>query len=156
MFTPRKVTRAQTAERASLRDLLPGGALAVGALAWTVVLALAVCSFVFSDQVLDWVMRHEALSLVGLAVPAALGGLVWWHSGKATTPAELPWRWVAPLAVLFALGLFIVDAGFHERDHGLIEQYCKYGAVSQAQVDGCIDPRQLDLARVPEPLPMPN
>jgi len=53
-----------------------------------------------------------------------------------------------PIAVVLAFGVFEgAFVGAQDHEHGYIADYCKYGAVSQAQLDGCrrhVDSRDIE------------
>ena len=56
-----------------------------------------------------------------------------WRSGDLWLPGRL-----VPFAVILYFGVFYgAYDGARQHEHGVIADYCKYGAVSQAQLDGC-------------------
>lgn len=79
--------------------------------------------------------RYEE-SLVLLGVAAAV--LVAAHF---LTGAELDknLKWLVPIGLLLAFLAFGVYGGHRDRQHGFISDYCKYGAVSDAQLEHCLD-----------------
>lgn len=98
------------------------------------------------DEIKELGLRHPMQAAVGLTGLLALGAAVWY--GYLRSPAS---PWMIAVGVLWVLVAFSVYSGYNGRDGGsYIGDYCGYGAVSQAQLDGClenVDERRIDRAR---------
>jgi hypothetical protein len=105
--------------------------------AWTVLLAGGFWFFAAyaSDWLADAGLRHtgDAAAVLGVA---AVGGAAAWYGYFRDD--ETP-KWFVALGILWALCGLLVYSGYASRDGGLIADYCAYGAVSKAQLDGCIE-----------------
>jgi len=48
-------------------------------------------------------------------------------------------KWFVALGLIWALCAYGISLGYSARSGGLVADYCAYGAVSRAQLDGCIE-----------------
>lgn len=114
----------------------------LGTLAWTVLVAAVIG---FGDLVFREFQRtaqnHPWGSAVLIALAAflalAIVAIVEWRAGASLmTPAAVS---IVPGIAIFALALAGSIAGQTVRDSGVLHSYCYYGAVSNAQITGCLD-----------------
>jgi hypothetical protein len=94
-----------------------------------VVGAAIVAALVFQEYVRIVAENHPWRVGILLAVAAAIGAGIWLLSSSRAWP-------MAAGILLVAVGYGLV-AGVDARDHEL-GHYCRYGAKSQAQLDGCM------------------
>jgi hypothetical protein len=92
--------------------------------------------FTYVDEVLLTVGRRAFEAALGALVLAALVGAAGWYGYCRGSPVR---GWMIGLFLVWAFIGYGVWSGHEQRSGGYIADYCAYGAVSQAQLDACID-----------------
>jgi hypothetical protein len=88
--------------------------------------------------------------LSGFLIAAAAGTLYlgYQRTGGVLGPRPVWMRWAGGIAIaIVAISLQAAAVGWRSRSEGYLHDYCSYGAVSQAQLEGCLDHvnhRQID------------
>jgi hypothetical protein len=88
-----------------------------------------VIAYVFGEYLKLIAENHPWRVGVPVALAALIGAALWFLAGRTT--------WVIVTATFILGSVYGLVAGLDARDHDLGD-YCKYGAQSQAQLDGCM------------------
>lgn len=86
-----------------------------------------------NEQLVRGWYRVALLGIV-LAIPALIVYAIWKQEGLA----RAGWL-LAPVIAAAGLLTYYGIFGHDDREHSFIADYCHYGAVSQAQLKGCLD-----------------